>query len=68
MIDETRRLFNLFVEKHRKAVATDTELGLCDDDSRWSRLERLSRQFWKDSDAAKETFLAELERFHNESL
>ena len=62
MRDDIKKALAKFESKHYSAVQADTMLGQCDyDDMKWVSLERKTKKFWADFNAAKQELTALLE-------
>jgi len=63
MNEQLKRAYIKVTQKHTSAVQTDEALGRLDyDDERWYVLEKKSKQFWKDYEAADSEFRDLLKR------
>ena len=63
MNEQLKNAYTKVINKHTSAVQTDEALGRSDyDDERWYVLEKKSKQFWKDYEAANSEFKDLLER------
>jgi hypothetical protein len=63
MNEQLKNAFTRLINKHHAAVQTEGRLDTLDnDDDKWVILERKSRQFWAEYQAAEVEFKALLER------